>query len=164
MTGAASYTIQIDDSSAFTAPLVRDADGDVVVRTSRAACRPRRSSGACAASTPPATPGAWSATRSFTPQAAPPPTALTNLDVNPSTVAGGDASSGTVIVSVAAPDTTVVSAVEQQPRGRERALRRVTVPTGGFTGTFTIATSAVAASTTVTITAVATTARRGPPP
>ena len=67
--------------------------------------------------------GAWSAVRSFTPQAAPPPAALTNLDVNPSTVVGGDASSGTVVFSVAAPRRRGRLAVEQQSRGRERARR-----------------------------------------
>jgi hypothetical protein len=147
VTGAATYNIQIGDSSAFAAPLVRDVSvtasnylaGGLAATTQFWRVRGVNTAG---------TPGAWSAARSFTPQAAPPPTALTNLDVNPSTVAGGDASSGTVIVSVAAPDTTVVSLSSSNT-----AVASVSVPTGGFTGTFTITTSAVAASTTVTITA-----------
>ena len=40
--------------------------------------------------------GAWSATRSFTAEAPPPPAALGSLDVNPSTVVGGNGSSGTI--------------------------------------------------------------------
>ncbi|HMG97376.1 MAG TPA: SBBP repeat-containing protein [Gaiellales bacterium] len=151
VTGAATYNIQIDDSSAFTAPLVRDVSvtasnyltGGLATTTQFWRVRGVNTAG---------TPGAWSAARSFTPQAAPPPTALTNLDVNPSTVAGGDASSGTVIVSVAAPDTTVVS-LSSSNTAVASVPASVTVPTGGFTGTFTITTSAVAASTTVTITA-----------
>ena len=59
--------------------------------------------------------------RSFTPQAPPPPAALTNLDVNPATVVGGNASSGTVIVSVAAPDATVISLSSSNPAVAERA-------------------------------------------
>ena len=86
------------------------------------------------------------------PQPAPAPTALTNLDVNPATVAGGDASSGTVIVSVSAPDTTVISLSSSNPAVAS-VPATVTVPTGGFTGTFTIATSPVASTTGVVITA-----------
>ena len=43
----------------------------------------RPTSGACAASTRPASPGAWSAVRSFTPQAAPPPAALSSAGRQP---------------------------------------------------------------------------------
>jgi hypothetical protein len=150
-TGAASYTIQIDDSSAFTAPLVLEqsvtasnyAAGGLATTTQFWRVRGVNSAG---------TPGAWSAARSFTPAAPPPPTALTNLDVNPTTVVGGNASSGTVIVSVAAPDTTVIALSSSNP-AVAAVPASVTVPTNGFTGTFTITTTAVAASTAVTITA-----------
>ncbi|MDX6537005.1 MAG: hypothetical protein QOD37_1346, partial [Gaiellales bacterium] len=150
VSGAASYTIQIGDSSAFTT-LVRS---DSVTASSY-------STGGLAATTQfwrvrgvnsAGTPGPWSAVRSFTPQAAPPPTAVTRVDINPSTVAGGNASSGTVVVSVAAPETTVVALSSSNPAVAS-VPASVTVPTGGFTGTFTITTSAVSASTTVVITA-----------
>ena len=98
------------------------------------------------------TAGAFSATRSFVPQAAPAPTSLTNLDVNPGTVVGGDLSSGTVIVSVSAPDTTVISLSSSNPAVAS-VPATVTVPTGGFTGTFLITTSPVASTTNVVITA-----------
>ena len=152
VTGAASYTIQIANSSAFTAPLVLEqsvtassfAAGGLSTTTKFWRVRGVNFAGV---------PGAWSATRSFTPQAPPPPTVLTNLDVNPATVVGGeDASSGTVIVSVAAPDTTVISLSSSNP-AVAAVPASVTVPTGGFTGTFTITTSAVQATTTVVITA-----------
>ena len=73
-TGAASYQIQIDDSSAFSAPLVRDealpasnyVTGGLPTTTLFWRVRGVNTAG---------TPGAWSATRSFTPQAPPPPTA-----------------------------------------------------------------------------------------
>ena len=149
--GAASYTIQIDDSSAFTAPLVRQASvqasflsaGGLPTTTQFWRVRGVNTAG---------TPGAWSAVRSFQAQAAPPPTTLINLDVNPTTVVGGDLSSGTVIVSEAAPDTTVISLSSSNP-AIATVPPSVTVPTGGFTGTFLIDTAAVSTTTTVVITA-----------
>ena len=151
VTGAASYTIQVGNSSAFAAPLVLEqsvttsgfAAGGLGTTTKFWRVRGVNSAG---------TPGAWSATRSFTPQAPPAPTALTSLDVNPATVVGGSASSGTVVVSVAAPDTTVIALSSSNPAVAS-VPASVTVPTNGFTGTFTITTSAVQASTAVVITA-----------
>jgi hypothetical protein len=148
---AATYNIQIDDSSAFTAPLVRDASvsaSNYVAGGLPAGTQFWRVRGVNSAGVP----GAWSATRSFTAQAPPPPTTVTNVDINPATVAGGDATSGTIIVSAAAPDTTVVALSSSNPAVAQ-VPASVTVPTGQFTGTFTITTSAVSVSTTVTITA-----------
>ena len=151
VTGAASYTIQIANSSAFAAPLVREqsvtasayAAGGLATTTQFWRVRGVNSAG---------TPGAWSATRSFTPQAPPAPTALTSLDVNPATVVGGSASSGTVVVSVAAPDSTIISLSSSNP-AVAAVPASVTVPTNGFTGTFTITTSSVQVSTPIVITA-----------
>ncbi|MEY2458982.1 MAG: hypothetical protein QOG30_812, partial [Acidimicrobiaceae bacterium] len=151
VTGAASYTIQIADSSAFTAPLVRNESvtasgyfqGGLATTTQFWRVRGVNTAGVA---------GAWSATRSFTPQAPPPPTSLTNLDINPTTVEGGSASSGTVIVSTAAPQTTVIALSSSNPAVAS-VPASVTLPAGGFTGTFTITTSAVTASTAVVITA-----------
>ena len=71
--GAASYTIQIDDSSAFSAPLVREQQNITDVRyavnslaTTQHFWRVRGVNTAGVA-------GAWSAVRSFTPQARPAP-------------------------------------------------------------------------------------------
>jgi Beta-propeller repeat len=151
VTGAASYTIEIDDSSAFTAPLVSTQTvtssaylaGGLPAATLFWRVRALNTAG---------TPGPYSATRSVLPQAAPAPTTLNSLDINPAMVAGGDASSGTVVVSVSAPDTTIVSLSSSNPAAAS-VPATVTLPTGGFTGTFTIATSAVASSTNVVITA-----------
>ena len=111
---AVTYQIQIDDSSAFTAPLVRDASvsaSNYVAGGLPAGTQFWRVRGVNSAGVP----GAWSATRSFTAQAPPPPTSVTNVDINPTTVAGGDATSGTIIVSAAAPDTTVVALSSSNP-------------------------------------------------
>ena len=52
----------------------------------------------------------------------PPPAGLGSLDINPSTVVGGNASSGTVVLSTGAPEGGAVDrAVEQQPGRGERA-------------------------------------------
>ena len=54
---AVSYTIQIDDSSAFSAPLEREQSVTAVRSTPPPGSRPARTSGASAASTRPASPG-----------------------------------------------------------------------------------------------------------
>jgi hypothetical protein len=149
---AASYTIQIDDSSAFTAPLVRDvstttstyATSNLATVTHFWRVRGVNSAG---------TPGAWSETRSFTPQAAPPPATLSTMSTNPSTVVGGNASSGTVVLSVGAPDPSAVVALSSSNPAVASVPASVTIPANGFTGDFPISTTAVTANTTVTITA-----------
>ena len=96
--------------------------------------------------------GPWSAVRSFTPQQAPPPAELSTMDTNPSTVVGGNPSSGTVVMTVGATDATVISLSSSNPAVAS-VPATTTVPANGFTGTFTITTSAVATTTPVTITA-----------
>jgi hypothetical protein len=96
--------------------------------------------------------GAFSAVRSFTTQDPPPPAELSTIDVNPSTVAGGNQSSGTVVLSVGATDTTVISLSSSDP-AVAGVPPTTTVPPNGFTGTFAISTSSVTASTAVVITA-----------
>lgn len=150
--GAASYTIQIDDSSAFSSPLERNASvttsmyatTDLSTATHFWRVRGVNSLGAA---------GPWSAVRSFTPQAAPPPATLTSLDVNPATVVGGNNSFGTVILSVPAPEGGAIVALSSSNPAVAGVPASVMVPSVGFTGGFTIATSAVSASTAVVITA-----------
>ena len=150
--GAASYTIQIDDSSAFTAPLVRSADvsSSMYATTGLATVthfwrvRGVNVNGVA---------GAWSAVRSFTPQTAPPPATLSTMDTNPSSVVGGNPSSTTVVLSTGAPDGGAVIALSSSNPQVASVPATVTVPANGFTGTATITTSPVTANTTVTITA-----------
>ena len=150
--GAASYTIQIDDSSAFTAPLVRSADvtssmyATTGLATTTQFWRVRGVNVNGVA-------GAWSAVRSFTPQTAPPPATLSTMDTNPSSVVGGNASSTTVVLSTGAPDGGAVVALSSSNPQVASVPASVTIPANGFTGTATITTSPVAANTTVTITA-----------
>ena len=151
--GAASYTIQIDNSSAFSAPLVREQQNITDVRyatgglaTTQHFWRVRGVNTAGVA-------GAWSAVRSFTPQAAPPPAVLASFETNPTTVMGGNSSSGTVVFSVGAPNGGAVVALSSSNPAVASVPASVTAPENSFTGTFAITTSPVSANTIVTITA-----------
>ena len=85
-------------SSAFTAPLVRDVSvptsvyvaSDLGTDTHFWRVRGVNSAGVA---------GPFSAVRSFTPQAAPPPSQLSTIDLNPATVVGGNSSFGTMVMS-----------------------------------------------------------------
>src|SRR5207244_472587 len=152
-TSAVSYTIQIDDSSAFTAPLVREQSNltDTRYATSGLATithfwrvRGVNTDGVA---------GPWSEVWSFTPQPAPPPPTLSTFSTNPSTVEGGTASSGTVVLSSGAPEGGALIALSSSHQAVASVPANVTAPANSFTATFAIATSPVSASTTVTITA-----------
>src|SRR5262249_58398350 len=99
---AASYEIQVDDNSTFTVPLVRSLTSTVTqttvtgLATVRHFWRVRAMNSAGVA-------GAWSASRRFTPQAAPAAASLSALSVSPASVVGGNSSQGTVTLTGAAP-------------------------------------------------------------
>ena len=149
--GASSYIIQIDDSSTFTAPLVRDvsvstsiyATSDLGTNTHFWRVRGVNTAGVV---------GAWSTVRSFTPETAPPPSQLSTIDINPTSVVGGDASSGTLVLTTWSPDALVISLSSSNPAV---ASVPATTTATGFTGTFVINTSAVTTTTPATITATA---------
>ena len=150
--GAATYNIQVDDSAAFAAPLVREATvATSMYATSNLATVPHfwRVRGVNVNGVA----GAWSAVRTFTPQAAPPPATLSTMSTNPSTVAGGSGSTGTIVLSVGAPEGGAVVALSSSAPGIASVPATATVPANGFAATFPIATTAVTASTTVVITA-----------
>ena len=146
---AVSYNIQIDDSSAFTAPLVRDVSvptsvyvaSDLGTNTHFWRVRGVNSAGVA---------GPFSAVRSFTPQAAPPPSQLSTIDLNPATVVGGNASFGTLVMSTFEANVVVISLSSSNPAV---ASVPATTTATGFTGSFVVNTSAVTTTTAVTITA-----------
>ena len=149
---AVSYTIQIDDSSAFSAPLVRDQNvTDLMYATSGLAASPHfwRVRGVNTAGVA----GPWSAVWTFTPQPAPPPATLSTFSTNPSTVVGGDPSSGTVVLSSGAPFGGALISLSSSNPAVASVPANATAPENSFTATFAIATSSVTASTIVTITA-----------
>jgi Beta-propeller repeat len=150
-TSAVSYQIQLDDSSAFTAPLVRDQTvtaSEYATTGLPTTTHFWRVRGVNVAGVP----GAWSATRSVTPQAAPPPAHLSTLDLNPSTVAGGTQSAGTAITDIAATDGGTVSLSSSNPAVAS-VPATATIAPNGFTATFGVSTVAVATTTSVTISA-----------
>jgi len=80
------------------------------------------------------------------------PAALTAVSANPSTVVGGNASSGTVTLSAAAPSGGALVALSSNI-GAATVPPSVTVPQGAASATFTIATTAVSSSVVGTLTA-----------
>jgi hypothetical protein len=152
VTSAVSYTIQIDDSSAFTAPLVREASvTDSMYATSGLATTTHfwRVRGVNSAGVA----GPWSVVRSFTPQEAPPPAVLGSVDINPTTVISGDVSSGTVVLSSGAPEGGATISLTSSNPAVASVPASTFAPANSFTAGFTIATAAVSATTSVTITA-----------
>jgi hypothetical protein len=82
--------------------------------------------------------------------APPPPPTLSSLTLNPTSVTGGNSSTGTVTLSGAAPTGGATVALSSS-NGAASVPSSVFIPAGATSATFTVSTSAVAASTTVTI-------------
>ena len=149
---AASYEIQIDDSSNFTTPLVRSLTSTVSQITVSGLpnvqlfwrVRGRNSAGVA---------GSFSATRRFTPQAAPTAPTLSSLSLSPATLVGGNSSQGTVALSSAAPSGGAVVTLSSSASAVASTPASVTVTAGATTATFAISTVAVGADSTVTISA-----------
>src|SRR6184192_1345376 len=91
-------------------------------------------------------------TASLTVNPAPPPT-LTSLTLSPTSVTGGDSSTGTVTLSGPAPSGGAQVALSSSDTSVTTVPSSVTVADGATSATFTVRTSAVSASTTVTISA-----------
>ncbi len=79
------------------------------------------------------------------------PVTLSSLTVNPTSVVGGNSSTGTVTLSAAAPAGGATVALSSSNTIVARTPASVTVAAGATSATFTIGTSAVSASTAVTI-------------
>jgi hypothetical protein len=85
---------------------------------------------------------------------APPPSpTLSSLTLNPTSVTGGNSSTGTVTLSGAAPAGGAIVTLSSSNTTAANVPTSVTVDAGATTATFTVSTSAVASSTTVTISA-----------
>ena len=76
---------------------------------------------------------------------------LSSLSVNPTSVTGGNSSTGTVTLSGAAPSGGAVVTLSSSNTNVVRTPSSVTIAAGATSATFTISTSAVAGSTTVSI-------------
>ena len=79
---------------------------------------------------------------------------LSSLSMNPTSVTGGNPSTGTVTLSGAAPAGGVRVTLSSSNTTAARVPSSVTVPAGATSATFAVSTSPVAASTAVTVSAI----------
>jgi hypothetical protein len=150
---AASYEIQVDDSSTFSAPLVRNMTSTVSQTTVTGLqavrhwwrVRARNSAGVA---------GPFSTIRRFTPRATtttPSAPSLSSLALNPTSVTGGNNSQGTVTLTGAAPSSGAVVTLGSGNASVVSVPSSVTVASGATSASFAITTRAVTASTPVTL-------------
>jgi len=83
-----------------------------------------------------------------------PSVTLSTLSLNPTTVTGGDSSTGTVTLSGPAPSGGAQVALSSSDPSVATVPSSVTVAAGATSATFTVSTNAVSASTTVAISAI----------
>jgi len=96
--------------------------------------------------------GNGSAFTTLTVLAAPAPVTLSSITVNPTTVVGGNNSTGTATLSAAAPSGGAVVSLSSSNPAVAAVPASVTVAAGNTSANFTVTTSSVTASTSVTIT------------
>ena len=153
VTNATSYEYQVDNSSTIAAPFVATASVSVSQVTLSGLpaqqlwwrVRARNSAGVF---------GPFSSTRRFTPQAVAGPPSLSAVSVNPSSVTGGNGSTGTVTLTAGAPTGGAVISLSSSNTSVASVPAGVTVNAGATSATFAVTTSAVGASSPVTIAAV----------
>jgi hypothetical protein len=150
---AASYEVQVDNTSTLAAPFVANptvAVSQVTLSGLPAQrlwwrVRARNAAGVL---------GPFSSARRFTPRAttttAP---ALSAVSVNPASVAGGNGSTGTATLTAAAPAGGAVVSLASSQTSVATVPASVTIAAGATSATFAVTTSSVAANTAVTITA-----------
>ena len=151
VTGAASYNLQVDNSSTFSAPFVVNQTVTASQFTAGTLAS-RQHWWRVRAVSAAGTTSSFSSVRSFTPQAVASAPALASLSVSPTSVVGGGSSQGTATLTAAAPTGGAVVTLSSNNTGVAAVPVSVTVAAGGTSATFTITTQAVAASTGVTIT------------
>ena len=148
---AASYQLQVDDSSSFTTPRVIDITltasqhtvSSLALRQHWWRVRGRNSAG---------TAGAWSTVRSFTPRSATPaPPSLSAIGVSPTSVTGGATVQGTATLTSAAPSGGAVVTLTSNNTSAATVPASVTVAAGATSAGFAITTRTVTTSTAVTI-------------
>ncbi len=150
---AASYIIQVDDSSTLAAPFVRQETvtasqyqtSGLAVRRHWWRVRGVNSAGVA---------GAWSTVRRFDPVAAPSAPSLSSIAVNPATVVGGNGSTGTATLTSPAPSGGALVTLASNNTSAATTPASVTIPAGATTATFALSTSSVGANTNATISAV----------
>jgi len=149
---AATYLVQLDDSSTFSSPLVRE--GSVAAsRYTTTGLAARRHFWRVRAVNSAGVAGPWSATRRFDPVSSPAEASLSSVSASPSTVSGGGAAQGSVVLTAAAPSGGAVVALSSGNPAVVSVPPSVTVAGGATSGAFLVSTSAVASTTSVSIAA-----------
>ena len=157
---AASYEVQVDDSSTFPAPLRASATVTVSQATFSGLpatrlwwrVRARNSAGAA---------GPFSAARRFTPMGTAVAASLSSQSVNPTSVVGGSAVQGTATLTGAAPAGGALVTLTTSNPGAAMVPPSVTIAAGATSAAFPVTTNAVSTSTPVTITGAYANAMRG---
>ena len=153
VTNAASYEVQVDNSSTISAPFVANPIVTVSQATLPAGLPAQQLWWRVRARNATGTFGSFSSTRRFTPQGAPAPASLSAVSVSPTSVVGGNSSTGTATLTSAAPVGGAV--VSLSSAGTAVTVpASVTVAGGATSATFTATTAAVSGATPVTISAV----------
>ena len=152
---AVTYEIQIDDSSTITAPFRANQTVNVSQVTitglpaQRLWWRVRAINAAGVA-------GPFSSTRRFTAQAAPAmpaPASLSAVSINPTSVVGGNFSTGTVTLTAAAPSGGALVTLSSSNTAVATVPASVTVPVGATSATVTVTTPPLSVNTSVTLNA-----------
>ncbi len=150
VSAAASYRVQADDSSDFSAPLVVDQ-----ILTASQLTAPilaaRRHWWRVRAINSAGTAGPWSSVRRFTPQAVAQAPVLSALTLSPASLVGGGASQGAVMLTSAAPTGGAVVTLSSGNTSVATVPASVTVASGATSATFTVATTPVSASSSAVI-------------
>ncbi len=148
---AVTYTIQIDTASNFAAPLTltQTVSASTATITGLPAqqlwwrVRGTNSAGVN---------GPFSSSRRFRAQAPPAAPSLSAVSVSPTSVVGGNGTTGTVTLTSAAGSGGLLVTLASSNAAIASAPASVTVPSGATSTTFTVTTASVASSTTVTFT------------
>ena len=158
--GAATYEIQIDDSSSFSAPLVVSRTGLTQTQTAQTFTSERRYWWRVRGRNAGGTNGAWSSVRVFeikrgapSPPPPPGPATLSSLMLNPTSVVGGNSSQGTVTLTGAAPSGGAVVTLASNNTAIATVPASVNIAAGATSASFTVTTRSVTTSTSVAISA-----------
>ena len=151
---AASYEVQVDDSSTIAAPFVANPTVTVSEAILNAGLPAQRLWWRVRARNSAGVFGPFSATRRFTPatSSTTPTATLSSITLSPSSVVGGNSSTGTVTLTSAAPSGGAVVSLSSSST-TATVPSSVTIAAGATNATFTITTSAVSSSTSATISA-----------
>ena len=150
---AASYEVQVDNTSTISAPFIANPTPSGSQTTLAAGLPAQSLWWRVRARNAAGTFGPFSSTRRFTPQGAATTAALSAVSMSPSTVGGGSGSTGTVTLTASAPSGGAVVSLASSNAAVASVPASVTVAAGATSATFSAATSVVSATTPVTITA-----------